>query len=208
MFTGIITETGEVRSFSRTGERGRIGVACDRTRKDLDIGDSVAVNGVCLTVVEEKNGLILFDAVGNTLAATNLGSLRSGDRVNLEQALRAGDPIGGHMVSGHIDARRKILRSRDAKEGWQLDIALSPGDDRYIVRKGSVAVDGVSLTVSEVRPDMMRIYLIPLTLRSCTLGEKRPGYIVNLEYDMMGKYAARDRSAGITASFLREKGFI
>ncbi|MBD3297004.1 MAG: riboflavin synthase, partial [Candidatus Omnitrophica bacterium] len=162
MFTGIITETGAVKTFSRVGGGARIGVACDKTREGIEIGDSVAVNGVCLSVVE-KNGTLLFDTLGNTLENTNLGSLRTGDRVNLEQALKAGDPMGGHMVSGHIDARRKILTGRDTAKGWQLDISLRRGDDRYIARKGSVAVDGVSLTVSEVRPDMMRIYLIPHT---------------------------------------------
>ncbi|MBD3426070.1 MAG: riboflavin synthase [Candidatus Omnitrophica bacterium] len=208
MFTGIITEIGEVRSVSRKGADSVLRVSCNRTREDLTIGDSVAVNGVCLSVVDNKDPLE-FDVVANTFKKTNLKRLKAGSKVNLENALKAGDSLSGHMVTGHIDCERPIKSLSKTKDGWVLDVALSPQDDQHLVPRGSIAVDGVSLTVGELRKDQVRIFLIPHTIDNTILKLKTRGDYVNLEFDIMAKYAQKNLTENsITEKMLREKGFI
>ena len=208
MFTGIITEIGEVKSIARKGGSALLEIKCSKTAENITIGDSVAVNGVCLSVVK-MNGALSFDVVGNTYAKTNLKRLRAKDRVNLENALKLGDTLSGHMVSGHIDCERQVKANKKTSGGWVLDIGLLPGDEKHVVPRGSVAVDGISLTVGEVSKNSIRIFVIPHTLENTILNLKRAGDYVNLEFDMMAKYAEKKNpGSSITENMLREKGFM
>ena len=209
MFTGIVTEIGRVKNITRKASSARLEISCEKIGENLDIGDSVAVNGACLSIVGMKEGALSFDAIGNTLSKTSLKRLKVGDKVNLESALKLGDTLGGHMVSGHIDGERMVKNSRRTPQGWILDIALLAEDKKYVVAKGSVAIDGVSLTVGEAYTNSLRIYIIPHTLEKTTLLLKKSGDYVNLEIDMMSKYV-REKSSGreITIEMLRDKGFM
>ncbi len=208
MFTGIITEVGKVKSVIRKGYSARLEITCVKTGEGLDPGDSVAVNGVCLSIVDRKENLF-FDVVGNTLDKTVLKRLKAGDAVNLESPLKLGDTLSGHMVSGHVDGERVVKGSREASGGWVLDVGILPGDEKYLVARCSVAVDGVSLTVGELYRGFFRIFLIPHTLDNTTLKSKRPGDHVNVEFDMMAKYAGKNGQKGsVTMDMLAEKGFM
>ncbi|NQT32131.1 MAG: riboflavin synthase, partial [Candidatus Omnitrophica bacterium] len=149
MFTGIITEIGKLKNVVRKGSSHALQIACKNTGEGLKLGDSVAINGACLSIVDASKGALSFDVVENTWQKTNLKRLTSGDSVNMENALRMGEALSGHMVSGHIDGERKIKNiQKNAKECF-LDVEMLPGDEKHIVPKGSVALDGVSLTVGE-----------------------------------------------------------
>lgn len=207
MFTGIVSEIGRIKSISRRGASAvRLGVSCDKVKNGVNLGDSVAVNGACLTVVA-LDGFLSFDVVGNTLNATNLKRLKAGDPVNLENALKMGDTISGHMVTGHIDGERAVRSAKKTEKGWELDIETRSGDEKNIFPKASVSIDGVSLTVGAVLPGMFRLYIIPHTLENTTLKLRRPGDQVNVEFDMMTKNIADRRESVITMGMLREKGF-
>ena len=185
VFTGLVREVGEVASF----DDGRLVVECGTA---AELGDSVAIAGVCLTVVANSGGRLSFDVVPETLARVKPFA----GRVNVEAALRAGDPLGGHQVQGHVDGVGRIL-TRTAGDAWEVvRIALPPELARYVVEKGSIAVDGVSLTVSAVSaadlPEpWFEVSLIPTTLRETTLGARTPGDTVNLEVDVIAKYVER-----------------
>jgi riboflavin synthase len=208
MFTGIIAEVDRVRSIARKGLSTRLKITCEKVGRDLAIGDSVAINGVCLSIVDTAGGLS-FDVVGNTLNMTGLKRLKAGDKVNLEGALRLGDALSGHMVSGHIDGERVVKNNKKTAAGWTLDIGISSGDKKYLVTKGAVAIDGVSLTVAEISYDSFRVFLIPHTLNNTILESKRPGDHVNVEFDVMSKYAEKVAGKGtITKDTLKAKGFI
>ena len=208
MFTGIITEIGKVKSLSRRGGSYRLEINCKGTKDEVSIGDSVAVNGTCLSVVE-RNEPLTFDVVSNTLNNTNLKRLTSGSKVNLENALKVGDDLSGHMVSGHIDIERKVKRNQKTKDGWVLEVEVLREDEKHLVDKGSVAIDGVSLTVAEVKRGYFKVFLIPHTLGETTLESKKSGDYVNIEFDMMGKYAQKkEEKSNITSTFLKEKGFM
>jgi len=190
MFTGIIREIGQVKGIRRKGDLFTLDISCVQAYESSKLGDSVAVNGVCLTVSRKKEWLS-FDVVKNTLAKTNLKRLKGGDHVNIENALRMGEDIGGHMVTGHVDGERKIRKNHKSSAGWLLEISKIPEDRDMLIPKGSVTVDGVSLTVAEDHPAFFRIFLIPFTLKDTTLPEKKIGSYVNIEFDMLGKYAAK-----------------
>jgi len=200
MFTGIVEELGRVRSIVPGGGGARIEIDATAVLDDATIGASIAVNGCCLTVVELSEGWWAADAVLETLARTNLGDLAPGDPVNLERPVRLADRLGGHLVQGHVDATGSV-RGRtpqpDASERFRFD---APGEIlRYVVHKGSVTVDGISLTVAEVHDDGFSIAVIPHTLAVTTLGARGPGARVNLEVDLIAKYVERllvsDRSS-------------
>ena len=179
MFTGIVRERGRVAAFDGT----RLSV---ETSTEADLGDSVAIAGVCLTVVGRENGSLAFDVVSETLARTTLGSLAAGDEVNVEPSLRAGDPLGGHLVQGHVDG---VGRLRERGELTWFD---APAEIvRYCVEKGSIAVDGTSLTVAATDDEGFAVALVPHTLEVTTLGALAPGDRVNLEVDMLAKYVER-----------------
>ncbi len=207
MFTGIIKEKGTVKKIFRSGREYKIEITADSVGNGLDLGASIAVNGVCLSLVEKKKRSLVFDIVKNTYDLTNLKRVKKSSPVNLEEALKAGDDISGHMVSGHVDAERKILKNQRSSSGWILDIETSSSDNDHIAPKGSIAIDGISLTISEIKPGYLRIFLIPHTLENTTLSNKKPGDFVNIEFDMLSKYSKPDRSA-ISRDFLAKRGFI
>jgi riboflavin synthase len=195
MFTGIVEELGEVITVARLTGAARITVRGLRVTADAAAGDSIAVNGVCLTVTSLAGADFTADVMAETLRRTGLGDLVPGARVNLERSLRVGDRLGGHMVQGHVDGVGRVV-SREPGEHWEVvRISVPPGLGRYLVEKGSVAVDGVSLTVSALGsgPDgpWFEVSLIPATLGATTLGTAAPGGGVNLEADVIGKYVER-----------------
>ncbi|MEW6572716.1 MAG: riboflavin synthase [Bacillota bacterium] len=212
MFTGIIEELGRIEGVTRQAISAGIQITADKVMENLRIGDSVAVNGVCLTVTALKDKVFTADVMAETLAKTNLGNLKTGDRVNLERALRLGDRIGGHLVTGHIDGVGRILRKTKQEIASVFTIQAPPDVARYLIRKGSVAVDGISLTVVEAGVDEFTVSIIPHTMALTTLGFKRPGDTVNLEADIIGKYIEKffraSKPKGIDSSFLAEHGFM
>ena len=197
MFTGIVEERGEVVAIDRHAGAATVTVRGSRVTEDAGEGDSIAVNGVCLTVTATSGSTFTADVMAETLRRTALGALAPGSPVNLERPLRLGGRLGGHMVQGHVDGVAAIV-SRCPAEHWDVvRIAIPPSLARYIVEKGSVAVDGVSLTVSAVgggrdgEPPWFEVSLIPATLSGTTLGRAQPGSGVNLEVDVIGKYVER-----------------
>ena len=200
MFTGIISDVGEVTEITQHGERSRLMLASAYDPGSIALGASIAISGVCLTVVEaaprNSGSRLTFDVGAETLAVTTLGNLHVGDKVNLERALRMGDELGGHMVSGHVDGIAEI-RSRRDFDGMAHFRFRAPKDlAKFIAVKGSVALDGTSLTVNAVEGDTFEVLLIPHTLEVTTWGERRVGDKVNIEVDQMARYAARLMEAG------------
>jgi riboflavin synthase len=196
MFTGIVEELGEVVGVEHLAEAARLIVRGPRVTADVAHGDSIAVNGVCLTVTGRAEATFTADVMAETLNRSSLGALQPGSPVNLERSLRVGDRLGGHMVQGHVDGVGTVL-SRVRDEHWDVvRIAVPPGLDRYLVEKGSVAVDGVSLTVSALggspgAQPWFEVSLIPTTLAATTLGGLPTSGRVNLEADVIGKYVER-----------------
>lgn len=184
MFTGLIEAIGEILAVAAGQVRVQTPFA------DLQAGESVAIAGVCLTVRDPVDGVLQADVHPETLSKTNLGGWRAGTPVNLERALRLGDRLGGHLVLGHVDGVGRVVDSRPEGQGRRLWIKVSPDIRRLCVSKGSLAVDGVSLTIAALSLDRVQIALIPETLERTTLGEVRVGQEVNLETDVLGKYAA------------------
>jgi riboflavin synthase len=196
MFTGIVTDIGEVRSVeARANNLSRITITCTYPRVELIDGASVACAGVCMTVVGagEEDGRVWFavDAAAETLRVTNVGHWRHGSKVNLERPLKLGDELGGHLVSGHVDGLATLTAREDLTEMAQLSLRASAELARFIAPKGSVALDGVSLTVNEVEGDTFSVLIIPHTLKVTTLGALKTGDAVHLEVDQMARYAAR-----------------
>ena len=200
MFTGIVEELGRVVRLETVEDSARLTVEAPTVTQDVSLGDSVSVNGCCLTVTAVHGSTFTADLMAETLTRTTLGSQAPGDPVNLERALRASDRLGGHIVQGHVDATAEVL-DRSHSEHWDLlRVGLPQEIARYVAVKGSVALDGVSLTVVDVVDDAsptpgagasLSVGLIPETLRRTTLGTRRPGERVNLEVDVMAKYAER-----------------
>ncbi|MGH3273669.1 MAG: riboflavin synthase [Streptosporangiaceae bacterium] len=195
MFTGIVEELGTVVALERAAEPARLTIAGPEVTSDARRGDSIAINGVCLTVTAIGDGQFSADVMGETLGRSSLGSLAAGAPVNLERPVRPDGRLGGHMVQGHVDGTGVIV-SRASAGGWDVVRVTVPGElSRYVVEKGSVAVDGVSLTVSALSPPgagaWFEVSLIPQTLRRTTLGSRAPGDVVNLEVDMIAKYVER-----------------
>ncbi|MFF4498054.1 riboflavin synthase [Streptomyces sp. NPDC001546] len=197
MFTGIVEELGEVTAVEQLAEASRFRLRGPVVTEGAKHGDSIAVNGVCLTVVETADGEFTADVMQETLNRSSLGALAEGSRVNLERPMALGGRLGGHLVQGHVDGTGEIL-SRTPSEHWELvKIALPAALARYVVEKGSITVDGVSLTVVEAAADYFTISLIPTTLALTTLGIKQPGDPVNLEVDVLAKYVERLLAAGV-----------
>ncbi|GAA2513030.1 riboflavin synthase [Streptomyces gobitricini] len=191
MFTGIVEELGEVTAVENLGDSSRFRLRGPLVTEDAKHGDSIAVNGVCLTVVETADGEFTADVMAETLNRSSLGALTTGSRVNLERPMAVGDRLGGHIVQGHVDGTGTIL-ARTPSENWEIvKISLPAPLRRYVVEKGSITVDGVSLTVVDAAADHFTISLIPTTLALTTLGIKEPGDPVNLEVDVIAKYVER-----------------
>lgn len=192
MFTGIVEELGEVTAVENLGDSSRFRLRGPAVTEGAKHGDSIAVNGVCLTVVDlEEGGEFTADVMAETLDRSSLGALVPGARVNLERPMAVGGRLGGHIVQGHVDGTGTVV-DREASEHWEIvKVSLPAGLARYVVEKGSITVDGVSLTVVEAGPDHFTISLIPTTLALTTLGIKQPGDPVNLEVDVIAKYVER-----------------
>ena len=215
MFTGIIEELGVIRSVRRGVHSSVLSIGAALVLSGLKIGDSVAVNGVCLTATSRDGGSFTADVMHETLNRSALGALVSGSPVNLERAMPAGGRFGGHIVSGHIDGVGTIVSVRPDGIALWYTVQAAPKLLRYVVEKGSVAIDGISLTVASVEAERFSVSVIPHTAAVTTLGSKRPGDTVNLETDIIGKYVEKlfrqpeeaSAGAGITLDFLAENGF-
>jgi len=191
VFTGIVEELGEVIGLDRSGDSARLTVRGPLVTGGAARGDSIAINGVCLTVTAAHDGEFSADVMGETLNRSGLGALTPGATVNLERPLRHDGRLGGHIVQGHVDGTGTVLDRRSAT-GWAVvRISVPPDLARYLVEKGSVAVDGISLTISALGDDWFEVSLIPETLARTTLGRRLPGEVVNLEVDMIAKYVER-----------------
>ncbi|MFD6422010.1 riboflavin synthase [Streptomyces sp. NPDC060198] len=206
MFTGIVEELGEVTAVEVLDDASRFRLRGPVVTEGAKHGDSIAVNGVCLTVVETGENEFTADVMAETLKRSSLGALTAGSRVNLERPMALGGRLGGHIVQGHVDGTGHIV-SRTPSENWEIvEVSLPAELTRYVVEKGSITVDGVSLTVVDAGPDHFTISLIPTTLALTTLGLKQPGDPVNLEVDVIAKYVERllgDRTADPSDTYLR-----
>ena len=216
MFTGIIEEVGRVKNIKMGASSAIITIQADKVMEDIHLGDSIAMNGVCLTVTSFDRNSYSVDVMHETLRRTNLGDLKSGSRVNLERAMAADGRFGGHIVAGHIDDIGTITSmERDDNAVW-VTVRTTTAVLRYIVEKGSITIDGISLTVARVDDKSFAVSVIPHTGAETTLLEKKPGDTVNLETDMVGKYVEKllksepeeeKAQSGITMDFLRSHGF-
>jgi riboflavin synthase len=191
MFTGIIEETGRVVSFTEGAEAWRLAIAAKRTLQDVALGDSIAVNGCCLTVVKFDATQFEFDVLAETRRLTNFSELACGAAVNLERSLRFDGKIGGHFVSGHVDGPGKIELFEQRGKDHYLRVRAPEGMGRYLIHKGSIAIDGISLTVADVEGDAFAVWLIPHTVAVTNLRDRRAGQSVNLEFDLLGKYVEK-----------------
>jgi len=214
MFTGIIEDRGKVMRVEYRGQEKRLTIGLPPHLTEVQLGDSINVNGVCLTVVRNRGQAVELDLSQETLQRTALGELKEGDQVNLERALKLTDRLGGHIVTGHIDGIGVIVDKRKERDFFQLRLKIPESVSRYVVQKGSIAIDGISLTVNEYQGGEVQITLIPYTIEKTTLKDKKVGDRVNLEADILGKYVEklfghRDRKSGeVDRSFLIEHGFI
>jgi riboflavin synthase len=206
VFTGIVEEVGKVSS----ARAGQLTIAACKVLEDMKLGDSIAVNGVCLTLTEFSTDAFSVDVMSETLRRTNLGELRPGDGVNLERPLAVGGRFGGHFVQGHIDGVGLVLSATPENEALLLKFEAPQEIMKYIVEKGFIAVDGVSLTVVEYKSTSFTVSLVTYTLGNTTLGYRRPGDRVNLEIDIIAKYLERIKGSGsaITTEYLTEHGFL
>lgn len=222
MFTGIIEEIGTISHIERTTGFCSLAVRASKVMDDCKAGDSIAVNGVCLTVTRRYADGFMADVIAETMRRSNLESLRAGDRVNLERSLRPADRMGGHIVAGHVDEVGTIIELRPEDIATITTISVSPQVTKYIAVKGSVCVDGVSLTVTDVSDTSFQIWLIPFTKENTNLGLKRVGDPVNIEVDMLARYVERlisfmdgnsqgsqhNSSRSISQEFLKQHGFL
>ncbi len=202
MFSGIVTELGRVAAVEMGEGHGRLAVTCHDVVADAVVGDSVSVNGVCLTITELRpDGGFVADVMGETLSRTGLGALEPGDPVDLEPALPADGRLGGHLVQGHVDGVAEVTDVTEHEEWTTMTFTLPPDLEPYVVEKGSIAVDGVSLTVAGVGEGSFSVGLIPHTLEVTVLGSREPGDPVNLEVDIIAKYVERMLRGGVPTPY-------
>ena len=210
MFTGIIEEEGYIEHITEGAKSCRLKIRADKIFDDLKIGDSVAVNGVCLTACEIRKPYFTADVMAETMRKTAIGALVKGSKVNLERAMQLGGRFGGHIVSGHIDGTGTVIDMVREDNAVLVTISASPDIMEYIVMKGSVALDGISLTVADVKNDRFMVSVIPHTASQTTILGKRAGDRINIECDVIGKYVKQftdKKQSGISMDFLRENGF-
>lgn len=211
MFTGIIEEIGIIKSISSDNQKKRFKISAKKILLDLEIDHSVAVNGVCLTVVDRDQTAFSADAVAETLQKSTLADLEINNQVNLERALRLQDRLGGHLVQGHVDGKGKIISFVDGSDYRTLEIEIPPELQLYTIVKGSIAIDGVSLTIAETHDDILKMALIPHTIKHTIFQYKKTGDRVNLEVDFFAKYIEQFlKSAGetkLTQTWLKQQGF-
>jgi riboflavin synthase len=212
MFTGIIEEIGRIKSVKRGGHTVVLEIEAQKVLEDTRIGDSIATNGVCLTVTAMENNSFSADVMPETMSRSNLGELRPGDRVNLERALCLNSRLGGHLVAGHVDGTGRLVSKEQDENAIWLTIAASDEVLRYIIEKGSITIDGVSLTIAYVDEQVFKVSIIPHTQEETTLTAKRIGAVLNLENDMIAKYVEKlmggeKKRGGLTLDFLQSHGF-
>lgn len=215
MFTGLIEDVGTLRDVRSAADQARLSVASALPTSELSIGESIAVNGVCLTVTAFGDGYFSADVSPETLTRSNLGRLSGGVRVNLERALRLADRLGGHLVTGHIDGCARIIERRRDGNAWRFRFQADAAVTSLLVAKGSVAIDGISLTVNDVTAETFAVAVIPHSLDMTTLQERQVGDEVNVETDLIGKYIARfmqngipGKAQGVTMDLLAKHGFL
>lgn len=222
MFTGIIEEVGEISGIRRGSQSIEIEIKAEEILTDIQLGDSIATNGVCLTVTSFTENRFTVDVMPETLRKSSLNDLQVGDKVNLERALRLKDRLGGHLVSGHIDGVGEIKQKRREDNAVLFTISLPAKLSKYVIPKGSIAVDGISLTIAELANHEFVVSIIPHTAKGTTLNEKKVGDIVNLEVDLIGKYVERmlnvdneaesnevnNDSSKVGLNLLQKKGFL
>jgi len=215
MFTGLIEDLGTLRDIRTGANQARLTVATGLPMTELNLGESIAVNGVCLTVISFGDGAFSADVSPETMACTTLGNLARGAHVNLERALRLSDRLGGHLVTGHVDGQGSIVERRKDGNAWRFKFQTDAAVSAFLVAKGSVTIDGISLTVNEVSEKVFSLAVIPLTLSKTTLQDRNVGDAVNVETDLIGKYVARflqDGTAakpqGVTMDLLAKNGFL
>ncbi len=213
MFTGLIETIGRITSCEKRGAAAVLTVATTLPLSEISIGDSVSVNGVCLTVTSKSEAALTFDISPESMASSTIGNLRNGHNVNLERAMRLGDRMGGHIVTGHIDCIGKLTLKSEISCNHVLEFSLPPEHARYLIAKGSVAINGVSLTVNVVTQEGFSVNIIPHTFANTTLEQLKVGDRVNLETDIIGKYVERLTSpwksgGGLSMRTLAENGFI
>lgn len=210
MFTGIIEEKGQIEGITRGSKSCQLKIKADKIFDDIKLGDSVAVNGVCLTVSELKPPCFTADVMAETIRRTGLGSLHKGAKVNLERAMMLGGRFGGHIVTGHIDGTGTITDMTVEDNAVLVTISANSNIMEYIVEKGSITLDGISLTIASLKNDRFTVSVIPHTGKETTLLDKKTGDKINIECDIIGKYVKKfnsDTKSGITMDFLRENGF-
>ena len=218
MFTGLVEELGKIKSITKGTKSARLTIGGQVVLQDVKLGDSIAVNGTCLTVVEYTQRSFTADVMPETVKSTVLAELKPGDAVNLERTLRLGDRLGGHIVSGHVDGVGVIRSKERSDNAIVVTIEAPPQVMRYIIAKGSIAIDGTSLTIVDYGTDWFSVSLIPHTASLTTVGLKETGSKVNLEADVLGKYVAKllglqngdekkQASSGLTMEFLQQHGF-
>lgn len=215
MFTGIIEDLGAVQKIKRHGQTLVLTIHSEKICEDLKVGDSIAVNGVCLTVTEFSDDIFYVDVMPETFNSTSLTSLHDGSPVNLERAMAANGRFGGHLVSGHVDASGKIARKERHENAIYIDISYPQEYQHLLLQKGSVAIDGISLTIFGLNENFLTVSIIPHTAKETVLGYKSQGDIVNLEFDLVGKYLysfftkeEKGPKKELTAEFLKENGFL
>ncbi len=213
MFTGIIEETGIVKEFSRHSSGAKLKVECHSILNNTKNGDSIAVNGCCQTVIETGSDYFLADVSEETLNITNFKNLKNGVPVNLERALTPASRIGGHIVQGHIDCTGKVLRIEKLTDFYNLTFEIPESQARYVVKKGSIAINGISLTVAEINNNIFKTAIIPHTFNNTTLSSCKIGDIVNIETDILGRYIEKflspvNNNNTLNEDFLKENGFI
>ena len=212
MFTGIVEELGKIQRVNIQSHSAKITVECGTVLEGTKLGDSIAVNGVCLTVTELASNSFTADVSYETLRITSLVNLKSGNLVNLERAMKADGRFGGHMVYGHIDGLGKIVSIQKNGDFFDINISLEEKDARYVVKKGSITVDGISLTVAEINENKIRLAIIPHTFENTNLKSIKIGDFVNIETDITAKYIEKflstsDNKSRIDLKFLQEHGF-
>ena len=218
MFTGLIEGIGKVKGVSRSRADLRLTIAPLFDMSDVRIGDSISVDGICLTVTQVREGVLSMDVSAETISRSTMANLKPGNEVNLERALRLGDRLGGHLVSGHVDGLGKLLEKESRSGSWLLKIGVPEAISNYIIEKGSIAVDGISLTVNFCQADFFEVNIIPQTIKETTILKKKVGEMVNIETDMIGKYVekfsrqdnfqqAKKRSSVIDQEMLNKYGY-
>lgn len=213
MFTGIIEEIGIVKDFTQISNGAEITVSCNKVLSDTKIGDSIAINGVCQTVVEMSENSFTADVSNETLKVTNFISLKKGEKVNLERALTLNERVGGHLVSGHVDSVAKLISSCKESDFYTMKFELTNDASRYVIKKGSITINGISLTVAEIQDTVATVAVIPHTYENTNLFVLKQGDKVNVETDVFAKYIEKfllneKTTSIISEDFLKENGFM